>query len=191
MTRYQILIEQNGYDIKYIPDEDRVITADIAKLDQVIYNFINNAINYTGDNKVIRIKQINKADVVRIEVTDNGKGISKELLPKIFDRYYRDAKVKRDVVGTGLGLSICQRYSKPTALHTAFNRRRAKARPSGLKRRSQSRRARLFRKWRAGFRSAGWRRNRVKYKSALSDEVVMHSFYYISVCHGEITKLGL
>ena len=38
MTRYQILIEQNGYDIKYIPDEDRVITADIAKLDQVIYN---------------------------------------------------------------------------------------------------------------------------------------------------------
>ena len=61
MTRYQILIEQNGYDIKYIPDEDRVITADIAKLDQVIYNFINNAINYTGDNKVIRIKQINKA----------------------------------------------------------------------------------------------------------------------------------
>ncbi len=40
MTRYQILIEQNGYDIKYIPDEDRVITADIAKLDQVIYNFI-------------------------------------------------------------------------------------------------------------------------------------------------------
>ena len=100
------------YDIKYIPDEDRVITADIAKLDQVIYNFINNAINYTGDNKVIRIKQINKADVVRIEVTDNGKGISKELLPKIFDRYYRDAKVKRDVVGTGLGLSICQEILK-------------------------------------------------------------------------------
>lgn len=112
MTRYQLLIEQNGYDIKYIPDEDRVITADIEKLDQVIYNFINNAINYTGDEKVIRIKQINKADVVRIEVTDNGKGISKELLPKIFDRYYRDAKYKRDVVGTGLGLSICQEILK-------------------------------------------------------------------------------
>ncbi|WP_294588204.1 cell wall metabolism sensor histidine kinase WalK, partial [uncultured Ruminococcus sp.] len=112
MTRYQLLIEQNGYDIKYIPDEDRIITADIEKLDQVIYNFINNAINYTGDNKVIRIKQINKTDVVRIEVTDNGKGISKELLPKIFDRYYRDAKVKRDVVGTGLGLSICQEILK-------------------------------------------------------------------------------
>ena len=84
----------------------------MQKLDQVIYNFINNAINYTGDEKVIRIRQINKSDCVRIEVTDNGKGISKELLPLIFDRYYRDAKVKRAVVGTGLGLSICKEILK-------------------------------------------------------------------------------
>lgn len=112
MTRYQLVIEQNGYDIKYEPDEDRIISADPDKLDQVIYNFINNAINYTGDNKVIRVKQINLENSVRIEVTDNGNGISKELLPKVFDRYYRDAKVKRDVVGTGLGLSICKEILK-------------------------------------------------------------------------------
>ena len=112
MTRYTLLIEQNGYDIKYEPDEDRMISADIQKLDQVIYNFINNAINYTGDEKVIRIRQINKPDCVRIEVVDNGKGISKEMLPLVFDRYYRDAKVKRAVVGTGLGLSICKEILK-------------------------------------------------------------------------------
>lgn len=112
MTRYQLVIEQNGYDIKYEPDEDRIISADPDKLDQVIYNFINNAINYTGENKVIRVKQINLENAVRVEVTDNGKGISKELLPKVFDRYYRDAKVKRDVVGTGLGLSICKEILK-------------------------------------------------------------------------------
>ena len=112
MTRYTLLIEQNGYDIKYEPDEDRIISADIQKLDQVIYNFINNAINYTGDEKVIRIRQINKPDCVRIEVVDNGKGISKEMLPLVFDRYYRDAKVKRAVVGTGLGLSICKEILK-------------------------------------------------------------------------------
>ncbi len=112
MTRYTLLIEQNGYDIKYEPDEDRIITADMQKLDQVIYNFINNAINYTGDEKIIRIKQINKPTCVRIEVTDNGSGISKEMLPLVFDRYYRDAKVKRAVVGTGLGLSICKEILK-------------------------------------------------------------------------------
>lgn len=112
MTRYQLVIEQNGYDMKYEPDEDRQIDADPDKLDQVIYNFINNAINYTGDNKVIRIKQINSEKAVRIEVSDNGKGIAKDLLPKVFDRYYRDAKVKRDVVGTGLGLAICKEILK-------------------------------------------------------------------------------
>lgn len=108
MTRYTLLIEQNGYDLKYEEDEDRIVKADPDKLDQVIYNFINNAINYTGDEKVIRLRQINLDKAVRIEVEDNGKGISKELLPKVFDRYYRDAKVKRDVVGTGLGLAICK-----------------------------------------------------------------------------------
>ena len=112
MTRYSLLIEQNGYDIKYEPDEDRIITADMQKLDQVSYNFINNAINYTGEEKIIRIKQINKPDCVRIEVVDNGSGISKEMLPLVFDRYYRDAKVKRAVVGTGLGLSICKEILK-------------------------------------------------------------------------------
>ncbi|WP_294486812.1 cell wall metabolism sensor histidine kinase WalK, partial [uncultured Ruminococcus sp.] len=112
MTRYQLVIEQNGYDMKFEPDDDREVTADPDKLDQVIYNFINNAINYTGEHKVIRIKQINTEKVVRIEVEDNGKGIAKDLLPKVFDRYYRDAKVKRDVVGTGLGLAICKEILK-------------------------------------------------------------------------------
>lgn len=112
LTRYTLLIEQNGYDIAFEPDEDRQVTADPDKLDQVIYNFINNAINYSGEDKVIRIRQINKPDCTRVEVADNGKGISKELLPKVFDRYYRGEKYKRDVVGTGLGLSICKEILK-------------------------------------------------------------------------------
>ena len=112
MLRYRLLIENEGYDIQFMKDEDRIIAADEGKLDQVLYNFINNAVNYCGDNKVIRIRQINKPEVVRIEVIDHGKGISKELLPLIFDRYYRDAKYKREVVGTGLGLSICKEILK-------------------------------------------------------------------------------
>ncbi|MCR5816466.1 MAG: HAMP domain-containing histidine kinase [Ruminococcus sp.] len=112
MTRYKLVIEQEGYDIQYIPDEDRTVCADPEKIDQVIYNFINNAINYTGEQKVIRLVQKNKHGCVRIEVTDNGQGISKELLPKVFDRYYRGEKYKRDVVGTGLGLSICKEILK-------------------------------------------------------------------------------
>lgn len=112
MTRYTLLVEQEGYDIKFIPDEDRIVYGDMEKIDQVIYNFINNAINYTNDEKVIRLVQKNKHGCVRIEVTDNGQGIAKELLPKVFDRYYRGEKYKRDVVGTGLGLSICKQILK-------------------------------------------------------------------------------
>lgn len=112
LTRYTLLIEEQGYDISFVPDEDRTIRGDADKVDQVLYNFINNAINYSGDSKRIRIKQTNKQNAVRIEVIDNGRGISKELLPKVFDRYYRGEKYKRDVVGTGLGLSICKEILK-------------------------------------------------------------------------------
>ncbi|MDO5125950.1 MAG: HAMP domain-containing sensor histidine kinase, partial [Ruminococcus sp.] len=112
LTRYQLLIENDNYDIKFIEDEDRIISADEGKIDQVLYNFINNAVNYCGEDKLIRIRQINKNDVVRIEVIDNGNGISKDLLPLVFDRYYRDAKYKREIVGSGLGLSICREILK-------------------------------------------------------------------------------
>ena len=112
MTRYTLMIEEKGYDIEYIPDEERWVAADRDKLAQVIYNFINNAINYSGEHKVIRVRQINKPDVVRIEVIDNGQGIPKDKLSEVFDRYYRGGKVKRETVGTGLGLSICQEILK-------------------------------------------------------------------------------
>ena len=71
-----------------------------------MYNFINNAVNYSGDSRRIIVRQINIPGATRIEVRDFGVGIEKEKLPLIFDRYYRDERTKRDVVGSGLGLSI-------------------------------------------------------------------------------------
>ena len=112
LKRYTLMIEKDGYDIRFEPDEDAYILADYDKLGQVLYNFINNAINYSGEEKHIRIRQVNKPDCVRIEVIDNGQGIPKDKLSQVFDRYYRGGKVKRETVGTGLGLSICQQILK-------------------------------------------------------------------------------
>ena len=112
LKRYTIMIEKNGYDIRFEPDDDVYIAADHDKLGQVLYNFINNAINYSGEEKHIRVRQVNKSDCVRIEVTDNGQGIPKDKLSQVFDRYYRGGKVKRETVGTGLGLSICKEILK-------------------------------------------------------------------------------
>ena len=83
------------------------VKADEYKIYQVIYNLINNAINYTGKDKTVWVRQKISGDKVRIEVTDSGDGIAKEALPYVWDRYYKvDKTHKRAVMGTGLGLSI-------------------------------------------------------------------------------------
>lgn len=113
MGRYTLLSEQNGYKFFVTTKSDFVIEADIIKIEQVLYNLINNAINYTGENKTVYITQLIKDDdTARIEITDTGKGIEPELLPLIFDRYYRAEKSRREVIGTGLGLSIVKQILK-------------------------------------------------------------------------------
>jgi signal transduction histidine kinase len=75
----------------------------------VIYNLINNAINYTGEDKLVRVIQTLTGDGnrVRVSVVDSGAGIPPEQIPLIWDRYYKIDKVhRRAMIGTGLGLSI-------------------------------------------------------------------------------------
>lgn len=106
-VRYSKLKEQDGYNIEFNCDGDVYVTADELRISQVIYNLVNNAINYAGDDKTVIVTQIKKDGMVRIEVTDHGEGISAENLQYIWDRYYKvDKEHKRGVIGTGLGLSI-------------------------------------------------------------------------------------
>ena len=106
MTRYTLLSERDGYKFYVSVNEDVWAQADLIKFDQVIYNLVNNAVNYSGEEKSIYVMQTATDKTVEISVTDTGSGISPELLPLIFDRYYRAEKHKREVIGTGLGLSI-------------------------------------------------------------------------------------
>lgn len=107
IDRYKKLIEQDGYDIEFKYDRHIYVCADELKISQVIYNLINNAITYTGEDKKIIVNQTEVEDKVRINVIDTGDGIEEDKLAEIFDRYYKIDKMhKRAVVGTGLGLSI-------------------------------------------------------------------------------------
>lgn len=109
MKRYGKLTEQDGYDIQFSYAEEVQVLADEIKISQVVYNLINNAINYVGEDKQVLVKQVVDGDKVRIEVCDHGCGIAKEDLPYIWDRYYKvDKTHKRSVIGTGLGLSIAK-----------------------------------------------------------------------------------
>ena len=74
---------------------------------QVLYNLICNAVNYTGADKQVLVRQTREGQTCRISVTDTGEGIDPEKLPMIWDRYYRASDFhKRGIAGTGLGLSI-------------------------------------------------------------------------------------
>lgn len=112
MDRFKGLSEKNGYQIHFTPDEERTVCCDSIKIEQVIYNLINNAINYTGKDKQVFVRQINTEDGVIVEVEDTGDGIEEDKIKLIFDKYYRSENHKREVVGTGLGLSIVKAVLK-------------------------------------------------------------------------------
>ena len=112
IDRYKGYSKLMGYTINFEPDEEVIVRCDVVKIEQVIYNLINNAINYTGDDKQVFVKQTNEIGFVKIEVRDTGHGISEENLHLIFNKYYRAEKTRREVVGTGLGLSIVRAVLK-------------------------------------------------------------------------------
>ena len=105
INRFDFLIKNEGYDISF-NEEDLIVKADPKKLEQAIYNLINNAINYTSNKKIV-INYTLKKQVARVNIIDFGKGIDKKEVPYIWDKYYHNEKKhKRNAYGTGLGLSI-------------------------------------------------------------------------------------
>jgi two-component system NtrC family sensor kinase len=93
-------------DIQVDPQSDLPeITSDSSQLQQVFLNIINNAIDAIGKNGEIHIKTsfLTKRKEIKIEINDNGPGIPKEDITKIFDPFYTTKEVGK---GTGLGLSI-------------------------------------------------------------------------------------
>ncbi len=110
LRRYDILKETENYQFIFETTEPIMIKADPKRMEQVIYNLINNAINYTGEDKTIIINIIKLNEKIRVEIKDSGKGINPKDLPHIWDKYYKNEKKhKRNVIGTGLGLSIVKK----------------------------------------------------------------------------------
>ena len=107
LNRYEIYTEKDNYKFIFNCSEDIYIEADQAKIEQIFYNLINNAINYIGDDKEVVISFIKDKNNITVNISDHGVGIDKEELDYIWDKYYRSKKNhKRSTLGTGLGLSI-------------------------------------------------------------------------------------
>ena len=105
---YQKMVEKDGFTVRLEAENDITALYDEKRIEQVLYNLLNNAVNYSDKEKEIILRQSRRDEkTVRVEVIDHGIGVREEDLPYIWDRYYRvDKEHKRSVRGSGLGLSI-------------------------------------------------------------------------------------
>ena len=87
--------------------KQQMVKADMSKIQQVLYNLLDNAIKFSEDNSSIEVETTIKHEKVFVSVKDHGAGIPKENQKKIWERFYKmDASRGKDKRGTGLGLAI-------------------------------------------------------------------------------------
>jgi signal transduction histidine kinase len=90
-----------------VPDRIAAACGDAEKVRQVLANFVENALKYSGRPPTVRVREVR--DAVRFEVSDAGPGIPRPEQQRIFEKFYRlDPHMKEGVRGTGLGLYICR-----------------------------------------------------------------------------------
>jgi two-component system phosphate regulon sensor histidine kinase PhoR len=89
-----------------VPPESGQVTADPAKLHDVVRNLVENAVNYSPDDADIRLSAATADGTFTITVADSGPGIPDEDLGRVFERFYRVDKSRARPGGTGLGLAI-------------------------------------------------------------------------------------
>ncbi len=106
-------MDSRGIELNYVNlvSPDTLIIADPEQLKRVINNIISNSVKYMDKPRGrIDIRILDEQDSVRIEIEDNGKGISQRDLPNIFDRFYRtDSSRNSAQGGSGIGLSIVKK----------------------------------------------------------------------------------
>jgi len=87
--------------------------ADGTRLEEVLHNLLDNAVKFSRENGQIHLQAVRRGSEMVLSVADNGLGISKEHLPRIFERFYRADKARsRELGGTGLGLAIVKHIAQ-------------------------------------------------------------------------------
>ena len=123
IKRYEIIKETENYCFVLDLPDKAIIEADKNKLNQVIYNLINNAINHTGKDKVVKVSLKIKDKRYLFEIIDTGKGISKEQLPLIWDKYYKnDKNHQRNVLGLSIVKSILEKHQFEYGVNSKINK---------------------------------------------------------------------
>ena len=102
-----ILIQQAGASVDFVADEKLDVWADEFKTEQVVRNYLTNAIHHVENEKRIEVRIRQNGDTAHISVFNSGKPIPEEDVPKLWDKFYKvDKAHTREYGGNGIGLSI-------------------------------------------------------------------------------------
>lgn len=109
IDRFEMSKSKNVSFSRMLPDKEYFVAIDPDKLTQVIDNIISNALKYSPDGGTVRFGFTVKDEMMQVMISDDGMGIPKENVDKIFERFYRvDRARARSMGGTGLGLAIAR-----------------------------------------------------------------------------------
>lgn len=102
-----ILIKQNGITLSFSSDKIIYVWSDKYRVEQVINNYLSNAIHYASKDKLIEIKLEEHDSFVRLQVFNTGDPIPEDAIPHLWTKFYKVDKARtREYGGTGIGLSI-------------------------------------------------------------------------------------
>jgi PAS domain S-box-containing protein len=104
--------EEGNYELIFQGDQHLQVFGDKHRIDQVVVNFVNNAVKYAPTSKEIYLTVEKQGNMARISVKDQGPGISADKLKHLFRRYYRADYSGNQYSGLGLGLYICSEIIK-------------------------------------------------------------------------------
>lgn len=112
LNKYKSTFSENNIELQVELAENCIVYGDITRIEQIITNYINNAINHLDNRRIIKISKIASKDKVRVNIFNTGKHIPEESLEHIWNSFYKVDKARtRAYGGYGLGLSIVKAIS--------------------------------------------------------------------------------
>lgn len=107
LSSYQLMIQQKEVELRLECAETVTVWADELRIEDVLRNYLTNALNHVDGDRVITVKAEDRGELVRVSVTNTGQPIPEEELEKIWLRFYKVDKARtREYGGNGIGLSI-------------------------------------------------------------------------------------
>jgi len=112
LSTIEALLNEQSTNVENNIDENLIIRTDKESFRTIFSNLLNNAIKYSPKGSLISFKSISDKNYITISIKDNGYGIDKNSIKRIFERFYRTSKARAHTKGTGLGLALVKQLSQ-------------------------------------------------------------------------------